>query len=137
MKATNWEFSNRALIFGLLFGLTFPLYFFDHQNSSAALANWLGPRVGMDADLLARLLFALAAIVLIAAALIRTWASAYLNAGVVYASAVKNGVSGGRWALSARSQSPVFRQCTNGYRHGRHDETDRVLVAVVAMLVFC
>src|SRR2546427_803188 len=56
MKATNWEFTNRALVFGLIFGFAFPLYFLDHQNSTAMLANWLGARLQMDADLPARLL---------------------------------------------------------------------------------
>ena len=60
MKATNWEFRNRALLFGLIFAFTFPLYSFDHQNATATLANWLGARLRIDADLLAHLLFALA-----------------------------------------------------------------------------
>jgi hypothetical protein len=76
MRATNWEFTNRALVFGLIFGFVFPLYFFDHYNSTAALANWLESRLQMDADLVARLLFAFAAVLLVVAALIRTWASA-------------------------------------------------------------
>jgi hypothetical protein len=89
VKATNWEFTNRALVFGLIFGFTFPLYFFDHQNSTAAWANWLGARLQVDPDLVARLLFACAAFLLVVAALIRTWASSYLCAGVVYAAEVK------------------------------------------------
>ena len=56
MKATNWEFTNRALLFGLIFAVAFPLYSFDHQNSTATLANWIGARLGMDADLVAHLL---------------------------------------------------------------------------------
>ncbi|HEX2715284.1 MAG TPA: isoprenylcysteine carboxylmethyltransferase family protein, partial [Candidatus Acidoferrales bacterium] len=43
----------------------------------------------MDPDPLARLLFAFAAFLLVVAALIRTWASSYLHAGVVYAAEVK------------------------------------------------
>src|SRR3989442_13506873 len=43
----------------------------------------------MDADLVARLLFAFAAFWLVVAALIRTWASSYLRAAVVYAAEVK------------------------------------------------
>lgn len=89
MKATNWEFANRAMLFGLIFGVTFPLYAIDHQNATAALANWLEPRVHLDATLMARLLFAGAAVLLFLAALLRTWASSYLHAGVVYASEVK------------------------------------------------
>jgi hypothetical protein len=52
----------------MIFGFTFPLYFFDHQNSTAVLANWLGARLQVDADLVARLLFAFAALLLIVAA---------------------------------------------------------------------
>jgi protein-S-isoprenylcysteine O-methyltransferase Ste14 len=88
MKATDWEFRNRALIFGLIFAFTFPLYALDHQNATAVVAEWLGIRVGLGADLLARLLFDCAAFLLIVAAFIRTWASAYLRAGVVYAAAL-------------------------------------------------
>jgi hypothetical protein len=54
MKATNWEFTNRALLFGLIFTFSFPLHFLDHQNSTAALASWLGPRLQRDPDLVAR-----------------------------------------------------------------------------------
>jgi protein-S-isoprenylcysteine O-methyltransferase Ste14 len=89
MKATHWEFTNRTMLFGLIFGLSFPLYFLDRQNSTAALANWIGSRWQMDPDLVARLLFAVAALLLVLAAFIRTWASSYLQAGVVYAAEVK------------------------------------------------
>ena len=89
MRATDWEFRRRILLFGLIFAVSFPLYSLDHQNWVAALANDLGPRLGADPDRLARLLFALFALLLILAALVRTWASAYLRGGVVYASEVK------------------------------------------------
>jgi len=68
---------------------SFPLYFLDHQNSAAALASWLGSGRPSHADLVARFLFVFAAVLLIVAALLRTWASAYLHAGVVYATEVK------------------------------------------------
>ena len=89
MKATNWEFKNRALMFGLIIALAFLFYFLDPQNATAALANLLAPRLGINADPLARILFAIAAVLLIAAALIRTWASAYLHFDVVYAAAIQ------------------------------------------------
>jgi protein-S-isoprenylcysteine O-methyltransferase Ste14 len=89
MKATNWEFKNRAVIFGLIISLGFLFYFVDPQNASAALANRLAPRLGINADALARILFALAAVVLIKAALLRTWASAYLHSDVVYAADIQ------------------------------------------------
>jgi protein-S-isoprenylcysteine O-methyltransferase Ste14 len=89
MKATNWEFKNRALMFGLVFTVAFPLYLLDRQNATAALANLLAAKLGINADLLARVLFAIAAVLLIAAALIRTWASAYLRSDVVYAADIQ------------------------------------------------
>lgn len=89
MKATNWEFRNRALIFGLCFGLGFPLYAIDKVNVTAAIAEWLGPHVHANSDALTRIMFGLATAVMALAALIRTWASSYLHAGVVYASAIK------------------------------------------------
>lgn len=89
MKATDWEFENRAWLFGMVFVVSFPLYYFDHQTSTLALANWIAARTQMNGDLVARLLFFAAAIVLILAAIIRTWASSYLHAEVVYAPEVK------------------------------------------------
>jgi protein-S-isoprenylcysteine O-methyltransferase Ste14 len=124
-------------MFGLIFAFTFPLYFFDHQNSTASLANWLGSRLQVDADLVARLLFALAAVLLIVAALIRTWASAYLHAGVVYAAEVK--------AESLVADGP-YRQVRNplyfanvlmAIAIGTMMSRTGFFLAVVAMLVFC
>jgi len=89
MRALNWEFSNRAWLFGVIFGVSFPLYALDPVNATAAVANWAAARWGVDAEGLARALFSAAALVMIAAALVRTWASAYLHAGVVYADQVK------------------------------------------------
>ena len=137
MKATNWEFTNRALVFGLIFGFAFPLYFLDHQNSTAALANWLGARLQMDADLVAHFLFAFAAFLLVVAALIRTWASSYLRSGVVYAPEVK--------AESLVVDGP-YRQVRNplyfanvlmAISMGAMMSRTGFLVAVVATLVFC
>jgi hypothetical protein len=65
MKASGWESRNRALIFGLIFAFTFALYAVDHQNASAVLAEWLSIRIGSGADLLVRLLFAFAALLLV------------------------------------------------------------------------
>src|SRR5437660_11973708 len=89
VKATSWEFKNRALVFGLIFAFTFPLYSLDHQNSTAAFANWLAPRLRMDVDLLVRFLFGIADFVLAITALIRSWASAYLHSCVGLSAEVK------------------------------------------------
>jgi len=90
MRASDWEFKNRALIIGMIFCVSFPLYALDNQNSTAMLANWLAPKWQMNAEALARALFAVATLVLTAAAMLRTWGSSYLASHVVYASAVKS-----------------------------------------------
>ena len=137
MKGTNWEFTNRALVFGLIFAFSFPLYFLDHQNSTVALANWLGSGLHRSADLTARVLFAFAAILLIVAALIRTWSSAYLRAGVVYASEVKTEslIADGPYR---QVRNPLyFANVLMVIAVGAMMSRVGFFVAVLAMLVFC
>lgn len=137
MKATAWEFTNRALVFGLIFAFTFPLYSFDHQNSSAAFADWLSPMLRMDADLVARLLFGLAALLLTMAALIRTWASSYLQAGIVYAAEVKTEslVADGPYR---RVRNPLyFANVLMAIGMGALMSRTGFFVAILAMVVFC
>jgi protein-S-isoprenylcysteine O-methyltransferase Ste14 len=137
MKATNWEFTNRALLFGLIFAFSFPLYFLDHQNSTAALASWLGLRLQKDPDPVARLLFAFAAILVIVAALVRTWASSYLSAGVVYAAEVKTEslVADGPYR---QVRNPLyFANLLMVIGIGAMMSRLGFFVAVLAMLVFC
>ena len=137
MKASNWEFRNRATVFGLIFGFTFPLYVLDHQNSTVALANWLGAGRQIDTDLVARLLFAFAASLLVLAALIRTWASSYLQASVVYASEVKSEslVADGPYR---RVRNPLyFANVLMIIAMGAMMSRLGFLVAVIVMVVFC
>jgi protein-S-isoprenylcysteine O-methyltransferase Ste14 len=137
MKATNWEFTNRALLFGLIFAFSFPLYFLDHPNSTAALASWLGPKLQRDPGLVARLLFAFATVLLIVAALMRTWASAYLRAGVVYAAELKTEslVADGPYR---RVRNPLyFANVLMVIAMGTMMSRLGFFVAVVAVLVFC
>ncbi len=88
VKATRWEFRNRALLFGLIFGLTFPLYALDRHNATVAAANWIGPSLGVSTRVVSRILVLIGAGLLITAALLRTWASSYLRTEVVYATRV-------------------------------------------------
>lgn len=137
MKATNWEFANRATVFGLIFGCTFPLYGLDHQNSTIALSNCLGAKLQMDADLIARLLLAVATLLLVVAAFIRTWASSYLQASVVYAAEVKSEslVADGPYR---RVRNPLyFANVLTVIVMGALMSRLGFLVAVLAMLVFC
>lgn len=137
MQATNWEFKNRALIIGLIFGLSFSAYSIDPQNSAASLANWLAARLPMiDANLLARLLFALATALLVVAALTRTWASSYLNAKVVYAAEVKTQslVADGPYR---RVRNPLyFANILLALGMGAMMSRIGLLLAVIAMLLF-
>jgi protein-S-isoprenylcysteine O-methyltransferase Ste14 len=137
VKASNWEFRHRALIFGLIFAFTFSLYAVDPQNVTAAVADRVSLRIGWSADLVTHLLFACAACLLIAAAGLRTWASAYLQAGVVYAPEVKTEslVADGpyRYVRNPLYLANVLMAISMGAMMSR---TGCVL-AVVLMLVFC
>jgi protein-S-isoprenylcysteine O-methyltransferase Ste14 len=97
IRATDWEFRNRAWLFGALFGLAFFLYSVDPKNATDALANRLSAASGANAETIARLLLLLAAAFTTAAALMRSWGSAYLHKDIVYASQVKSAslVAGG------------------------------------------
>lgn len=84
MRATEFEFRNRWwVIFGVFFA-AFGSYWIDHENSAAAIVEWLARRMGKtatDNDL--RLIFAIGALLLVLAAFIRTWGTAYLQADVM------------------------------------------------------
>jgi protein-S-isoprenylcysteine O-methyltransferase Ste14 len=80
MVASNFEFKYRFWIFGACFWIAFSSYSLDHQNAGAALVAWiarLGGATVTDADY--HLIFAIAALFCLAAALLRTWGTAYLN----------------------------------------------------------
>jgi protein-S-isoprenylcysteine O-methyltransferase Ste14 len=137
MRATTWEFKNRAMLFGLVFGLGFSAYSIDPQNAVAAVANWLGAAQGMDANLIARLLFALATCFLVGAALTRTWASSYLNAKVVYAAEVKTQslVADGPYR---RVRNPLYLgNVLMAVGMGAMMSRIGFFVGLLAMLVFC
>jgi len=137
VKATNWEFTNRALVFGLIFAFAFPLYALDHQNSTALLANWLGSRLRIAADFLTRVVLAFAAFVLVLAALTRTWASSYLHAKVVYAAEIKTDslVADGPYR---RSRNPLyFANVLMAVGMGALMSRTGFFVAVVATVAFC
>ena len=93
MRATDFEFRYRFWFISLIFGLAFSCYTFDHVNAAVALAKLLSGR-GFDMNSLAarqriQILFALSGTLVIAAAWMRTWGSAYLRAEVVHDSALR------------------------------------------------
>lgn len=137
MRASNWEFKYRALVFGLIFGCSFAMYSLDPQNSTAALANWMSHRLAMDANVLARVLFVSATGLLVVGAFIRTWASAYLQADVVYASDVKTAslVADGPYR---HVRNPLyFANLFLALGMGALMSRIGFFVAVIAMFVFC
>ncbi len=84
VAASNFEFKFRFWIFGGLFWIAFASYSFDHQNAAAALVNWIAQLRGTTASKAeAQAVFAIGALFCLAAALLRTWATAYLNPEVM------------------------------------------------------
>ena len=80
MKATEFEFRHRALLSLVQIWLAFQVYVIDHSD----VVWWLCPWSTRRGALLARLTFFLAALLVGAAAAIRTWAAAYLGSDVVH-----------------------------------------------------
>ena len=137
MRATSWEFEHRALIFGLIFGISFPLYVIDPDNSTTTVAKWLGPQLGLDTNLVARALFLCAALLLALAAFTRTWASSYLHARVVYSATVKTDslVADGPYR---QVRNPLyFANVLMAIGLGSMMSRTGFFVAVIAMAVFC
>jgi|tagenome__1003787_1003787.scaffolds.fasta_scaffold20739599_2 protein-S-isoprenylcysteine O-methyltransferase Ste14 len=88
MQATNFEFRFRFLVISIVFWLGFSLYSLDRVNAGDALASWIAAHSALAKDHIARLIFALAALLTFSAAAIRTWASAYLHSHVVHDTAL-------------------------------------------------
>lgn len=84
MLATLFEFRNRYWIILFIFVAAFSAYFIDHVNSVVATVGWLSQRLGFHAtDNSYRLAFAFGALLMVLAALFRTWGTAYLQANVM------------------------------------------------------
>jgi protein-S-isoprenylcysteine O-methyltransferase Ste14 len=84
LAASNFEFKYRFWIFGALFCFAFSSYSIDHQNTGAALVEWSARLRGATAaNVDYHLIFAIGALFCLAAALLRTWATAYLNPEVM------------------------------------------------------
>lgn len=88
MRATEFEFRQRFWFIAGIFWLGFMCYSFDHRNSGAVLAKFFW---GRDFDLdrpadahVLHLIFAFAALLCVLAALIRSWAAAYLRSAIVH-----------------------------------------------------
>jgi protein-S-isoprenylcysteine O-methyltransferase Ste14 len=80
MKATEFEFRYRAPLNLLQFWLAFQMYSFERDDIVSSFVPWDTP----EGAFRARLIFSFAALLLLCAALIRTWAAAYLQSRVVH-----------------------------------------------------
>lgn len=80
MRATDFEFRHRFWFIFLLFWAAFAAYWIDHRSAGAALVLLFGPVTGAALHGV----FGLAAVLIGVAALVRTWAAAYLQSERVH-----------------------------------------------------
>jgi protein-S-isoprenylcysteine O-methyltransferase Ste14 len=84
MQASDFEFRNRWYVIGGVFFGSFIAYFVDPVNAGTAIVDWIARRTGSTAgDNSYRWIFAVAAALMLIAALLRTWGTAYLQADVM------------------------------------------------------
>lgn len=88
IRATDFEFRNRWWFFGFIFSLAFLFLAFDHIPVGVRLADRLAAAARVSEPVALRIVYGLAAISMIAAALVRTWGSSYLGREVVHDGAV-------------------------------------------------
>ena len=87
MRATQFEFEQRFWIIGIIFGIGFPLYAVDQTNVAVAILRLVAPSLNPDSNAgndRLRVIFGLGALLVFAAAWLRTWATAYLRTEVVH-----------------------------------------------------
>src|SRR3954471_3543799 len=137
VRATDWEFKNRAAIFGCIFGFSFFLSSLDHVNVTSWLAAKLAFTTETDEVLVERTLFSIAALLVVGAALVRTWGSGYLRSEVVYASEIKTAtlVADGPYRYV---RNPLyFGNVLMGLGMGAMASRLGFVVLQVLMLLFC
>lgn len=92
MRATEFEFNNRFWVIGVIFAIGFgALYRVDHVNVAVSLLRWLALSTKPDSaqeNMWLRVIFAGGAVLVFLAALLRTWATAYLQTEVVHDSSI-------------------------------------------------
>src|SRR5690349_20674404 len=87
MRATRFEFEQRFWVIGLVFFLGFSLTALDQTNAAVGLLRLIAPSLAPDsprAALAIRLIFGAGAAVVFLAAMLRTWATAYLRTEIVH-----------------------------------------------------
>src|SRR4051794_13490974 len=80
MRATDFEFRYRFWFIFLLFWVAFSAYWIDHRSAGVSLVRLFGP----VSDTAVHAVFGVAAFLVGIAALVRTWASAYLQSERVH-----------------------------------------------------
>ncbi len=88
MQATDLEFRQRWLFFGTICGVSYSFLFFDPVPVGVRLADANRPRAHWSEPVADHVVFGAAAALMLAAALVRTWGSAYLGRVVVHDHAV-------------------------------------------------
>lgn len=88
MQATDFEFRRRFFVIAFLFWLGFGLYSLDPMSSGEALGRSIALHSPLPRYVAVRLVFVVAALLTVAAAGIRTWASAYLHSHIVHDTAL-------------------------------------------------
>ena len=83
-RATDFEFRARFWIIGGVFWLGFALYAAGDINSSLSVARWLAGAGSPQVSSYSRVILGLGTALAAAAALIRSWAEAYLHSSVVH-----------------------------------------------------
>ena len=84
MKASSIEFRLRGIWIGVIFWISFSLYWVDSQNLGALLAEFVANCTGISGNAAAHLIFGTGAAIAVLAALLRTWAASYLTKEVVH-----------------------------------------------------
>ena len=88
MQATDFEFRNRWWLFGVIFGAGLLLLAFDHVPVGSRIADRLAGTFRLSGPRALHIVFGVSALIMIVAALIRVWGSAYLGREVVHDHAV-------------------------------------------------
>ena len=92
MQATDFEFRNRWWLFGVIFGAGFLLLAFDHVPIGSRIADRLAAAGPLPEVVALHVVFGVAAVIMVAAVLVRAWGSAYLGREVVHDHAVHSEV---------------------------------------------
>jgi protein-S-isoprenylcysteine O-methyltransferase Ste14 len=88
IRATDFEFRNRWWLFGALFGISFSMFFFDQVPIGERIADALVVPMHWSQEQALHAVFGFGALIVLCAALLRTWGSAFLKREVVHDHAI-------------------------------------------------